>query len=73
MPVQSLHMLTFAGPMNPQKNVMQLFFYVADEGGDALGLGWGTKSVPNSILAFGSRDDVGNWELHLESKVVSFT
>ena len=49
---------------------MHLFFYVADEGGTALGLGKGTSDNPDDfLLAFGSRSDVGNWQLHLESKV----
>ncbi|PIN15118.1 Glucosidase I [Handroanthus impetiginosus] len=46
-----------------------LFFYVADEGGAALGLGGDTSDIPDDrILAFGSRDDIGSWQLHLESK-----
>ncbi|KAK6160390.1 hypothetical protein DH2020_003771 [Rehmannia glutinosa] len=49
--------------------VVHLFFYVADEGGTALGLGRGTSDIPDDyILAFGSRNDLGSWELHLESK-----
>lgn len=49
---------------------MHLFFYVADEGGTALGLGKGTSDNPDDfLLAFGSRSDVGDWQLHLESKV----
>lgn len=51
------------------EEIVHLFFYVADEGGTALGLGRGTSGVPDDLLAFGSRNDVGNWQLHLESKV----
>ncbi|PIN26107.1 Glucosidase I [Handroanthus impetiginosus] len=48
---------------------VHLFFYVADEGGTALGLGGDTSDIPDDrILAFGSRDDIGSWQLHLESK-----
>ncbi|KAI3467687.1 hypothetical protein Pfo_024350 [Paulownia fortunei] len=49
--------------------IVHLFFYVADEGGAALGLGRGTSDIPDDyILAFGSRNDLGSWQLHLESK-----
>lgn len=52
------------------EEIVHLFFYVADEGGTALGLGKGTSDNPDDhLLAFGSRNDVGNWQLHLESKV----
>ncbi|XP_057776938.1 mannosyl-oligosaccharide glucosidase GCS1 [Salvia miltiorrhiza] len=51
------------------EEIVHLFFYVADEGGTALGLGKGTSDNPDDfLLAFGSRNDVGNWQLHLESK-----
>lgn len=47
-----------------------LFFYLADEDGSSLSLRTGTLDVhKNSLLASGSRADVGGWELHLESKV----
>ncbi|KAL8106442.1 hypothetical protein AgCh_029997 [Apium graveolens] len=46
-----------------------LFFYIADEGENALSLGKGVMGDHNdSVLASGSRSDVGNWELHLNSK-----
>ncbi|XP_042048740.1 mannosyl-oligosaccharide glucosidase GCS1-like isoform X3 [Salvia splendens] len=56
--------------LNEEKEeIVHLFFYVADEGGTALGLGKGTSDNPDDfLLAFGSRSDVGNWQLHLESK-----
>ncbi|KAL1565274.1 ADP-ribosylation factor GTPase-activating protein gcs1 [Salvia divinorum] len=51
------------------EEIAHLFFYVADEEGTALGLGNGASDDPDDfLLAFGSRNDVGNWELHLESK-----
>ncbi|KAL1550439.1 ADP-ribosylation factor GTPase-activating protein gcs1 [Salvia divinorum] len=51
------------------EEIVHLFFYVADEGGTALGLGKGTSDNPDDfLLAFGSRSDVGDWQLHLESK-----
>ncbi|KAG6426732.1 hypothetical protein SASPL_110961 [Salvia splendens] len=58
--------------LNEEKEeIVHLFFYVADEGGTALGLGNGTSDNPDDfLLAFGSRSDVGNWQLHLESKPV---
>ena len=50
----------------------QLFFYVADEGENALSLGRSvTEIYEKSLLAFGSRHDVGDWELHLKSNVTS--
>ncbi|XP_057949553.1 mannosyl-oligosaccharide glucosidase GCS1 [Malania oleifera] len=45
-----------------------LFFYLADEDGNALSLGTDNLDVrENSLLASGSRMDVGSWQLHLES------
>ncbi|KAJ9549525.1 hypothetical protein OSB04_022068 [Centaurea solstitialis] len=45
-----------------------LFFYVAEEGGSSLSLGRSVTAIrEKSILAFGSRPDVGGWELHLKS------
>ncbi|KAI3728397.1 hypothetical protein L6452_17032 [Arctium lappa] len=45
-----------------------LFFYVADEGENALNLGRSVTEIhEKSMLAFGSRSDVGGWELHLKS------
>lgn len=47
-----------------------LFFYLADEGNKALSLGRGVVNVhESSMLASGSREDVGNWQLHLKSEV----
>ncbi|KAL2547190.1 Mannosyl-oligosaccharide glucosidase GCS1 [Forsythia ovata] len=49
--------------------LVHLFFYVADEGGTAIDLGGGIMDIrDDSILAFGSRNDVGNWQLHLGSE-----
>ncbi|XP_076909251.1 mannosyl-oligosaccharide glucosidase GCS1-like [Bidens hawaiensis] len=45
-----------------------IFFYVADEGQNALSLGRSVSDIyEKSLLAFGSRADVGDWELHLKS------
>lgn len=49
-----------------------LFFYLADEDGNALSLNRDAINVhETSLLASGSRSDVGNWQLHLESRVNS--
>ncbi|KAK4413227.1 Mannosyl-oligosaccharide glucosidase GCS1 [Sesamum alatum] len=51
------------------EDTVHLFFYVAEEGGNALYLGSGPSDIPDVyILAFGSRNDLGSWQLHLESK-----
>ncbi|EEF47487.1 mannosyl-oligosaccharide glucosidase GCS1 [Ricinus communis] len=48
-----------------------LFFYLADEDGTALSLGRDNIDIhENSLLASGSRADVGDWQLYLESKDV---
>ncbi|XP_058103291.1 mannosyl-oligosaccharide glucosidase GCS1 [Magnolia sinica] len=45
-----------------------LFFYLADEEGNALRIGSeGSVIHGDTLLAFGSREDVGGWELHLDS------
>ncbi|KAL7609119.1 mannosyl-oligosaccharide glucosidase GCS1 [Lactuca sativa] len=45
-----------------------LFFYLADEGENALSLGRSVTEIhEKSLLAFGSRSDVSDWELHLKS------
>ncbi|KAA8528986.1 hypothetical protein F0562_033526 [Nyssa sinensis] len=45
-----------------------LFFYLADEDGNALSLSRDFSDIrEDSLLAFGSRTDVGGWHLHLES------
>ncbi|CAH2034022.1 unnamed protein product [Thlaspi arvense] len=51
------------------KKRVHLFFYVADEGGDVVSLGKDVLSLKDSsILASGSRADVGNWQMHLKSQ-----
>ncbi|XP_016568329.2 mannosyl-oligosaccharide glucosidase GCS1 [Capsicum annuum] len=53
-------------------NTAHLFFYVADESGKGLTLGSGVSDIHgDSILASGSRSDIGNWQLHLFSEDVS--
>lgn len=53
-----------------QRNA-QLFFYLADEDGSALGLGTEILDInKNSLLASGSRLDIGDWQLHLKSMVI---
>ncbi|CAH9108499.1 unnamed protein product [Cuscuta europaea] len=48
---------------------MNLFFYIADEGENALTLGRGAIGSNNeSVIAFGSQSDVGGWQLHLKSE-----
>lgn len=48
-----------------------LFFYLADEDGNALSLSGDILEIrENSLLALGSRMDVGGWQLHLESVVM---
>ncbi|XP_028106159.1 mannosyl-oligosaccharide glucosidase GCS1-like [Camellia sinensis] len=47
---------------------VHLFFYLADEDGNALSLSRETLNIrENSLLAVGSRTDVGSWNLNLES------
>ncbi|XP_020229851.1 mannosyl-oligosaccharide glucosidase GCS1 [Cajanus cajan] len=46
----------------------QLFFYLADEGGNALNLSRKNLNIRgDSLLASGSRADIGDWQLHLKS------
>ena len=53
-----------------KQRIGHLFFYLADEGNNALSLGRGVVDVhESSCLASGSREDVGNWQLHLKSAV----
>uniref|UniRef100_A0A6N2N7T6 Mannosyl-oligosaccharide glucosidase n=1 Tax=Salix viminalis TaxID=40686 RepID=A0A6N2N7T6_SALVM len=48
-----------------------LFFYLADESGHVLSLaGDNLDTDKNSLLASGSRSDIGDWQLHLKSKEV---
>ncbi|KAK8472312.1 hypothetical protein PHAVU_002G174901 [Phaseolus vulgaris] len=55
----------------------QLFFYMADEGANALNLSRENMNIlEDSSLVSGSRADIGNWQLHLKSMVIggfSFT
>ncbi|XP_027343269.1 mannosyl-oligosaccharide glucosidase GCS1-like [Abrus precatorius] len=47
----------------------QLFFYLADEGGNVLNLSREKLNIhEDSLLASGSRADIGDWQLHLKSK-----
>ncbi|OVA17523.1 Glycoside hydrolase [Macleaya cordata] len=46
-----------------------LFFYLADEEGNGLSLGRERLDTrDSSLLAFGSRKDIGGWELHIDSE-----
>ncbi|KAL5762404.1 hypothetical protein ACOSP7_018668 [Xanthoceras sorbifolium] len=46
-----------------------LFFYLADEDGNALSLSKDRLDIhESSVLAFGSRLDIGDWQLHLKAK-----
>ncbi|KAL5055444.1 hypothetical protein RYX36_036126 [Vicia faba] len=46
----------------------QLFFYLADEGGNVLDVGREKLNIhESSLLASGSRTDIGDWQLHLKS------
>ncbi|XP_047329863.1 mannosyl-oligosaccharide glucosidase GCS1-like [Impatiens glandulifera] len=49
--------------------VAHLFFYLAEEEGSPINL-WGNSpyNQDNSLVASGSRKDIGSWQLHLESK-----
>lgn len=47
----------------------QLFFYLADEGGNVLDVSRENLDIhESSLLASGSRSDIGDWQLHLKSK-----
>jgi hypothetical protein len=49
----------------------QLFFYLADEGGNVLDVSRENLNIhEDSLLASGSRTDIGDWELHLKSTVM---
>ncbi|XP_010531615.1 PREDICTED: mannosyl-oligosaccharide glucosidase GCS1 [Tarenaya hassleriana] len=51
------------------KKSAHLFFYLADEAGNALNLGQNTQNSQESyLLASGSRSDVGDWQIHLKSQ-----
>ncbi|KAL5055445.1 hypothetical protein RYX36_036127 [Vicia faba] len=46
----------------------QLFFYLADEGGNVLDVSQENLNIhENSLLASGSQTDIGDWQLHLKS------
>lgn len=50
----------------------QLFFYLADEGGNVLSVSEDyLNSHENSFIASGSRTDIGDWQLYLKSTVMS--
>lgn len=50
------------------KAAAHVFFYLADEGGNAFSIGKeGSSFYDDSLLVSGSRDDIGDWELHLDS------
>ncbi|KAI7998921.1 Mannosyl-oligosaccharide glucosidase GCS1 [Camellia lanceoleosa] len=54
--------------LSEQMQTVHLFFYLADEDGNALSLSREILNIgENSLLAFGSRTDVGSWNLNLES------
>ncbi|KAG2320782.1 hypothetical protein Bca52824_013995 [Brassica carinata] len=51
------------------KRTVHLFFYIADEGGNVLNLGKDVLDLEeSSLLASGSRADVGKWQMHLKSE-----
>ncbi|CAH8362874.1 unnamed protein product [Eruca vesicaria subsp. sativa] len=51
------------------KRSAHLFFYLADEGGSVLNLGQDALDFQgSSLLVSGSREDVGDWQLHLRSQ-----
>ncbi|KAJ0972621.1 hypothetical protein J5N97_020580 [Dioscorea zingiberensis] len=51
-----------------KQDTIHLFFYMADEEGNSIGIGKDNDNFDGStLLTFGSRKDVGRWELHLES------
>lgn len=50
-----------------------LFVYVADEGEKDISLGRSVAEIyEKSLLALGSRTDIGDWELHLKSTVMYY-
>ncbi|CAL9118938.1 unnamed protein product [Musa textilis] len=52
-----------------EDSTAHLFFYVADEEGNSLGVQRQKfESHDSTLLAFGERNDVGGWELHLDSQ-----
>lgn len=62
----------FSDQMKEYQMLHIFSFYVADEGDNALSLGRSVTEIhEKSLLAFGSRSDVSDWELHLKSTVIS--
>ncbi|KAL9225563.1 hypothetical protein vseg_001469 [Gypsophila vaccaria] len=57
--------------LSPDENALEtghLFFYVADEGGNDISMSRDVLDIhESSLLASGSRGDVGGWQLHLKS------
>ncbi|TXG56073.1 hypothetical protein EZV62_017386 [Acer yangbiense] len=54
---------------NQMQSSEYLFFYLADEDGNALSLSKDKLDISeSSLLAFGSRLDIGDWQLHLKPK-----
>ncbi|OAY72671.1 Mannosyl-oligosaccharide glucosidase GCS1 [Ananas comosus] len=52
----------------PKEGAVHLFFYLADEEGKSFDMGRQDFEHRNTILlASGTRNDVGSWELHLQS------
>lgn len=51
--------------------IAQLFFYLADEGGNVLSVsGDYLNNHEDSLMTSGSRTDIGDWQLHLKSMVM---
>lgn len=49
----------------------QLFFYLADEAGNAVDVSRENLNIhEDSLLASGSHEDIGDWQLHLQSAVM---
>jgi len=49
----------------------QLFFYLADEAGNALDVSRQNLNIhEDSLLTTGTREDIGDWQLHLKSMVM---
>ncbi|CAN1794618.1 Mannosyl-oligosaccharide glucosidase GCS1 [Linum perenne] len=58
-----------SGSSNELLRTGHLFFYLADESGNALSLSKdANENHETSLLASGSRADVGEWQVHLNSK-----
>jgi len=59
----------------PDKEIWKnshLFFYLADEDGNALDMSTDAlKNRDRTLLASGTKSDIGDWQLHLKSTVMS--